>query len=132
MVDGIISSRTKSTYELPSQEELIRCAFAGDDVEEEFEKDKEAILNEESPELEKPVLLSGWGQWTDIQKKKAYLTGCSNSTIWPKRKGKKPSRRGRMHILIMLSSLRCWIKMLLSVSSFFFISERIHALLVQQ
>lgn len=70
MVDGIISSGTKSTYELPSQEELIRRAFAGDDVEEEFEKDKEAILNEENPEPEKPVLLPGWGQWTDIQKKK--------------------------------------------------------------
>ncbi|KAL2538946.1 U3 ribonucleoprotein (Utp) family protein [Forsythia ovata] len=70
MVDGILSSGAKSTYELPSQEELIRRAFAGDDVEEEFEKDKEAVLNEENPEPEKPVLLPGWGQWTDIQKKK--------------------------------------------------------------
>ncbi|CAA2933704.1 Uncharacterized protein C57A7.06 [Olea europaea subsp. europaea] len=60
----------ESTYDFPSQEELIRRAFAGDDVEEEFEKDKEAILNEENPEIEKPVLLPGWGQWTDIQKKK--------------------------------------------------------------
>ncbi|GFP81432.1 uncharacterized protein c57a7.06 [Phtheirospermum japonicum] len=70
MVDGILSSGPKSTYELPSQAELIQRAFAGDDVEEDFEKDKEAILNEENPEPEKPVLLPGWGQWTDIQKKK--------------------------------------------------------------
>ncbi|XP_027098908.1 uncharacterized protein [Coffea arabica] len=70
MVDGILSSGPKSTYEQPSQEELIRRAFAGDDVEEEFEKDKEVALNEENPEPEKPTLLPGWGQWTHIQKSK--------------------------------------------------------------
>ncbi|OMO63866.1 Small-subunit processome, Utp14 [Corchorus capsularis] len=70
MVDGILSSGPKDSYELPSQSELIRHAFAGDDVEEEFEKDKQAILNEENPEAEKPVSLPGWGQWTHIQQKK--------------------------------------------------------------
>ena len=70
MVDGIISLDPKPTYELPSQTELIRQAFAGDDVEEDFENDKLEILNEENPEPEKPVLLPGWGQWTHVQKKK--------------------------------------------------------------
>lgn len=70
MVDGVLSSGPKFTHELPSQEELIRGAFAGDDVEEEFEKEKEEVLKEENPEPEKPVLLPGWGQWTHIQKKK--------------------------------------------------------------
>lgn len=70
MVDGILSSGPESTYELPPQEELIRRAFAGDDVEEDFQKDKEEVLNEENPEPEKPVLLPGWGQWTHIQQKK--------------------------------------------------------------
>lgn len=70
MVDGILSSGPKRSYELPSQEELIREAFAGDDVEEEFTKDKEEILNDENPEPEKPVSLPGWGQWTHVQKKK--------------------------------------------------------------
>ncbi|KDP28173.1 hypothetical protein JCGZ_13944 [Jatropha curcas] len=70
MVDGILSSGARSSYELPSQAELIREAFAGDDVEEEFSKDKEELLDEENPEPEKPVLLPGWGQWTSIQKKK--------------------------------------------------------------
>ncbi|OMO81947.1 Small-subunit processome, Utp14 [Corchorus olitorius] len=70
MVDGILSSGPKDSYELPSQSELIRHAFAGDDVEEEFEKDKQEILNEENPEPEKPVSLPGWGQWTHIQQKK--------------------------------------------------------------
>lgn len=61
MVDGILSSGTRLTYELPSQTNLIRRAFAGDDVEEDFEKNKHEMLNEENPEPEKPVLLPGWG-----------------------------------------------------------------------
>ena len=70
MLDGILSSEHKSSYKLPSQAELIREAFAGDDVQEEFSKDKEEIMNEENPEPEKPVQLPGWGQWTRVQKKK--------------------------------------------------------------
>lgn len=70
MVDGTLSSGMKATYELPSQAELIRRAFAGDDVEEDFEKDKDEILKGENPEPEKPVLLPGWGQWTHVQQKK--------------------------------------------------------------
>ncbi|KAJ7972975.1 U3 small nucleolar RNA-associated protein 14 [Quillaja saponaria] len=70
MVDGILSSGPEQFYALPSQEELIHQAFAGDDVEDDFEKDKQEILNEENPEPEKPILLPGWGQWTHVQKKK--------------------------------------------------------------
>ncbi|KAJ6873440.1 hypothetical protein NC651_032345 [Populus alba x Populus x berolinensis] len=70
MVDGIFSPGHISSYKLPSQAELIREAFAGDDVQEEFSKDKEEIINEENPEPEKPVQLPGWGQWTRVQKKK--------------------------------------------------------------
>ncbi|GAB4839846.1 hypothetical protein Ancab_020556 [Ancistrocladus abbreviatus] len=70
MIDGTLSSGTKQNYELPSQEELIRRAFAGDDVEEDFVRVKQEVLNEENPEPEKPVLLPGWGQWTDVQKKR--------------------------------------------------------------
>ncbi|KAK8960785.1 hypothetical protein KSP40_PGU017654 [Platanthera guangdongensis] len=71
MVDGFLSSDPKSDdYKLPSQDDLIRRAFAGDDVEMEFEKEKMDVLNEENPQPEKPVLLPGWGQWTHIQRKK--------------------------------------------------------------
>ncbi|KNA13232.1 hypothetical protein SOVF_118770 [Spinacia oleracea] len=70
MIDGMLSSGARQTYELPTNEELIKRAFAGDDVEEEFEKIKEDVLNEENPEPEKPLLLPGWGQWTDVQKKR--------------------------------------------------------------
>ncbi|GJW40403.1 U3 small nucleolar RNA-associated protein 14 homolog A-like protein [Tanacetum coccineum] len=68
MIDGVITSG--ADYELPSQDDLIRRAFAGDDVEEDFEMSKQEILNEENPEPEKPLLLPGWGQWTRIQKKR--------------------------------------------------------------
>ncbi|XVF80960.1 hypothetical protein PTKIN_Ptkin15bG0117600 [Pterospermum kingtungense] len=44
MVDGILSSGPRDSFELPSQSELIRHSFAGDDVEEEFEKDKQGVL----------------------------------------------------------------------------------------
>ncbi|XP_057482017.1 uncharacterized protein C57A7.06-like [Actinidia eriantha] len=74
MVGGILSSGTKPTSELPSQADLILCAFAGDDVEDDFEKDKEQVFNEENPEHEKPVLLPGWGQWTNIQQKNGILS----------------------------------------------------------
>ncbi|KAI4349673.1 hypothetical protein L6164_010233 [Bauhinia variegata] len=70
VVDGVLSSGPKLPYELPSQEDLIRQAFAADDVEDDFEKNKLEVLNEENPEPEKPLLLPGWGQWTDIQQKK--------------------------------------------------------------
>lgn len=70
MVDGILTSASKLSYELPSQEELIRQAFAGDDVEDSFEKDKQEVLNEENPEPEKPLILPGWGQWSYVQEKK--------------------------------------------------------------
>ncbi|CAN4097332.1 unnamed protein product [Withania somnifera] len=62
MVDGILTSGTKSTYEIPSQEELIRRAFAGD-VEDDFEREKQDVLNVEILEPEKPVLLPGPPSW---------------------------------------------------------------------
>jgi hypothetical protein len=51
-----------------SQQGLIRQAFAGDDVEAEFEKTKSQVLDEEVPAGEGPVQLPGWGQWTHVQK----------------------------------------------------------------
>ncbi|CAI0450113.1 unnamed protein product [Linum tenue] len=70
MIDGNLSSGHRTAYELPSQAELIHEAFAGDDVEEEFAKYKDEALSKENPEPEKPVLLPGWGQWTNVQKRK--------------------------------------------------------------
>ncbi|KAF3331944.1 U3 small nucleolar RNA-associated protein 14 [Carex littledalei] len=74
MVEGFLATNSgtdkKPDYELPSQADLIRRVFAGDDVAAEFEIDKLETLNEENPEPEKPALVPGWGQWTHVQRKK--------------------------------------------------------------
>lgn len=86
MVDGFLSSSPKHDYELPSQADLIHQAFAGDDVEAEFEKYKLEHLNEECPEPEKPELIPGWGQWTDIQQKRGMPSWMLNEHKNAKRK----------------------------------------------
>ncbi|GMI69439.1 hypothetical protein like AT4G02400 [Hibiscus trionum] len=104
MVDGILSSGPKESYELPSQSELIRLAFAGDDVQEEFEKDKQEILNEENPEPDKPVLLPGWGQWTDVQQKKGLPSWMLKEHEDAKRKREETLKRRKdahlKHVII--------------------------------
>lgn len=104
MVDGILSSVSKPSYELPSQSELIRRAFAADDVEEEFEKDKEDILKEENPEPEKPVLLPGWGQWTHVQQKKGLPSWMVEEHEIAKRKREEALKKRRdahlKHVII--------------------------------
>jgi U3 small nucleolar RNA-associated protein 14 len=49
---------------------FIRQAFAGDDVEAEFEKSKMDVLSVKNPESEKLAFVRCWVQWTDIQQKK--------------------------------------------------------------
>ncbi|CAN6908627.1 unnamed protein product [Brassica oleracea] len=49
MVDRVLTSASKETFVVPSQAELINRAFAGDDVLDEFEKDKDEVLNQEVP-----------------------------------------------------------------------------------
>ncbi|CAH8389040.1 unnamed protein product [Eruca vesicaria subsp. sativa] len=71
MVDGVLTcAASKETFEIPCQAELINRAFAGDDVLDEFEKDKEDVLNQEVPKPEKPVLVPGWGDWSSVQRKR--------------------------------------------------------------
>ncbi|KAK9281752.1 hypothetical protein L1049_004657 [Liquidambar formosana] len=104
MVDGILSSGMKPTYELPSQAELIHRAFAGDDVEEDFEKDKLEILNKENPEPEKPVLLPGWGQWTNVQKKKglpSWMLKEHENAKWKREEALKKRKDAHLkHVII--------------------------------
>ncbi|KAH0909922.1 hypothetical protein HID58_033243, partial [Brassica napus] len=49
MVDRVLASASKETFVVPSQAELINRAFSGDDVLDEFEKDKDEFLNQEVP-----------------------------------------------------------------------------------
>eukprot|EP01018_Ginkgo_biloba_P014744 Gb_36334 [translate_table: standard] len=53
-----------------SQADLIQRAFAGDDVEAEFEQVKAQAVNEEIPVSEGNVSLPGWGDWTNVQQKR--------------------------------------------------------------
>ena len=52
------------------QARLIQMAFAGDDVAAEFEEEKERAMEEEGEEVEEAASLPGWGQWTEVQKRK--------------------------------------------------------------
>lgn len=71
MVDGILTCASKETYEIPCQAELLRRAFAGDDVVDEFDKEKQEVLNQEVPQPEKPVQRPpGWGKFAKNQNKK--------------------------------------------------------------
>ncbi|KAL5205219.1 hypothetical protein ABZP36_033428 [Zizania latifolia] len=105
MVEGLLTiSDTKENYKIPSQADLIRQAFAGDDVEAEFEKDKMEILNEENPEPEKPALIPGWGQWTDIQQKKGLPSWMVKEHENAKRKREEALKRRKdvklKHVII--------------------------------
>jgi U3 small nucleolar RNA-associated protein 14 len=46
----------------PSQAEILRRAFAGDDVEESFEKEKQEIIADEDEKVVDETL-PGWGSW---------------------------------------------------------------------
>lgn len=53
-----------------SQQDLIRQAFAGDDVEADFQDAKARVLGQETVQVEESKTLPGWGQWSHIQKKR--------------------------------------------------------------
>lgn len=56
-----------------SQEELIKKAFAGDDVVEEFRKSKKEEIDGELPKEELPGELPGWGTWGSQTKEPKWL-----------------------------------------------------------
>lgn len=51
-----------------TQRDLIRQAFAGDDVEAEFARDKAEEIEGELPTTELPGVLPGWGTWSGQQR----------------------------------------------------------------
>eukprot|EP00890_Picochlorum_soloecismus_P006277 jgi/Picsp_1/6650/NSC_03993-R1_protein len=56
-----------------SQEDLIKKAFAGDDVVEEFRKSKREEIDGELPKEELPGELPGWGTWGSQTKEPRWL-----------------------------------------------------------
>jgi U3 small nucleolar RNA-associated protein 14 len=51
-----------------TQEDLVRRAFAGDDVVSEFSKEKLAEVEEELPKEEIPGAVPGWGTWANAKR----------------------------------------------------------------
>ena len=51
-----------------SQRELIAAAFAGDDVQADFEAAKAAEVESELPQEDLPQELPGWGLWASQRK----------------------------------------------------------------
>uniref|UniRef100_A0A0D3BSI0 Uncharacterized protein n=1 Tax=Brassica oleracea var. oleracea TaxID=109376 RepID=A0A0D3BSI0_BRAOL len=110
MVDGVLASVVKETFEIPSQAELINRAFAGDDVLDEFDKVKEEVLNQEVPKPEKPVLLPAWGDWIYIQRKRGIPGMVMEYESRERERGREVSKQGKTLVLNKLSYPRKLIK----------------------
>ena len=55
------------------QLQLVKEAFAGDDVADEFDELKQAEVDAELPAVEELNPLPGWGLWSDQQKKPKWM-----------------------------------------------------------
>eukprot|EP00873_Tetraselmis_striata_P003871 jgi/Tetstr1/424135/TSEL_014744.t1 len=56
-----------------NQQDLIKMAFAGDDVEAEFAEAKRAEVEAELPAVETPGLVPGWGMWAGQQREPRWM-----------------------------------------------------------
>lgn len=56
-----------------TQDDLVRMAFAGDDVVAEFEAEKAADAGAELPAVEEIGVLPGWGTWAGSQREPAWM-----------------------------------------------------------
>ena len=61
-----------------SQRELIARAFAGDDVQAEFEEAKGREAEEEAPNVDAPSLLPGWGAWAGHQRTPGWMASAQD------------------------------------------------------
>ncbi|KAL5676462.1 hypothetical protein ACJX0J_012593, partial [Zea mays] len=88
--DTINNPGPKTTFEVGMLAgDSWKKAFAGDDVEAEFEKSKMDVLSVKNLESEKLAFVRCWVQWTDIQQKKGLpswmsdvYTRIKTSTVW--------------------------------------------------
>ena len=56
-----------------SQRDLIAAAFAGDDVQADFDAAKAVEAEAEAPSVEEPSQLPGWGAWASQQRQPQWL-----------------------------------------------------------
>ena len=87
--DDVKNFNATATGELDDQKSLVSRAFAGDDVEEAFQKEKLKDIEEELPDVERPTLLPGWGAWEGERK---------STPKWIIDQNKKPTRYARKRL----------------------------------
>ena len=81
----------KSLDEQKAQYNMVQSAFAGDDVEEQFKAEKEALIDGDSSQKKAPTL-AGWGSWAG--------NGAPTEKSFSRRKNKKTKRkRGLLKLL---------------------------------
>jgi len=83
------------------QRELIKQAFANDNVVKEFEEEKKAIIEAENESVPEEVSLPGWGQWVGKgapEPKKKTVTVLQR----PRKRQQKPKRKDAnlKHVII--------------------------------
>lgn len=61
-----------------SQRDLIARAFAGDDVQAEFDEAKGREAEEEAPKVDVPSLLPGWGAWAGHQRTPGWMASAQD------------------------------------------------------
>ena len=91
--DGEVPIGSAVHKEVPQRnEELVRMAFAGDDVFRAFTEEKKATIGEEGDQVV-DTTLPGWGSWTGtgISKREKRLANCRKTTKTIK--GVEPNKR---------------------------------------
>ena len=81
--------------------DLMRRAFANDDIEAEFEKEKLADMNAELPNIDVPKNLPGWGSWAGNQRVPKWMTDAEKKANAEKAKALKSRRDAKLkHVII--------------------------------
>ena len=81
--------------------DLMRRAFADDDIEAEFEKEKLADVDAELPNIDAPKNLPGWGAWGGDQRVPKWMKDAEKKAKAEKAKALKNRRDAKLkHVII--------------------------------
>ena len=84
-----------------TNEDLMRRAFANDDIEAAFEKEKLADVDAELPETDVPKNLPGWGAWASEQRTPKWMQDAEKKVKAERAKALKNRRDAKLkHVVI--------------------------------
>ena len=84
-----------------TNEDLMRRAFANDDIEAEFEKEKLADVSAELPETDMPKNLPGWGAWASDKRVPKWMKDAEKKAKTERAKALKSRRDAKLkHVVI--------------------------------